>query len=63
MAVDSVIATFQTLPSFNRVYTAYEGIFITLSGVSGKKVPDLYDWIGAVMCLAGVSVMLWVPHR
>nr|WP_242662978.1 hypothetical protein [Bacillus paralicheniformis] len=27
-----------------------------------KKTPDLYDWAGAVICLAGVSVMLWAPR-
>ena len=25
-------------------------------------MPDLYDWIGALICLVGVSVMLWAPR-
>jgi hypothetical protein len=25
--------------------------------------PDLYDWIGAGICLVGVSVMIFVPHQ
>ena len=28
-----------------------------------KKVPDIYDWIGAAICLVGVSIMLWVPRH
>lgn len=31
-------------------------------GLVDKKTPDLYDWAGAVICLAGVSVMLWAPR-
>ncbi|MCY7583072.1 hypothetical protein MH131_04765, partial [Bacillus safensis] len=26
------------------------------------KTPDLYDWMGALICLAGVSVMLFAPR-
>ena len=28
-----------------------------------KKTPDLYDWIGAGICLIGVSVMLFAPRQ
>ncbi len=28
-----------------------------------KKAPDLYDWIGAAICLVGVSVILWTPRN
>ncbi|ODA15704.1 hypothetical protein A5N86_15835 [Geobacillus thermoleovorans] len=62
-----VIATFQSFPSFGRVYAAYGGVFIVLSVLWGwlvdQKTPDRYDRIGAVICLAGVSVMLWAPHQ
>lgn len=62
-----VIATFQTFPSFGRVYAAYGGVFIVLSVLWGwgidKKTPDLYDWVGAMICLVGVSVMLWAPRN
>ncbi|KIQ94862.1 hypothetical protein LH47_01042 [Anoxybacillus thermarum] len=42
LALYGVIATFQSFPSFGRVYAAYEGIFILLSllwgdGGSTKK--------------------------
>ncbi len=60
-------STFQIFPSFGRVYAAYGGVFIVLSILWGwgvdKKSPDLYDWIGAVICLIGVSVILWAPRN
>lgn len=62
-----VIATFQTFPSFGRVYAAYGGVFIVLSVLWGwsidKKTPDLYDLVGAGICLVGVSVMLFAPRH
>jgi small multidrug resistance family-3 protein len=67
LAVYGVIATFQIFPSFGRVYAAYGGVFIVLSILWGwgvdKKTPDLYDWIGAAICLIGVSVILWAPRN
>lgn len=61
-----VIATFQSFPTFGRVYAAYGGVFIFLSVLWGwgvdKKAPDLYDWIGAGICLIGVIVMLAAPR-
>jgi len=67
LALYGVIATFQSFPSFGRVYAAYGGIFIVLSVLWGwgidKKTPDLYDWIGAAICLVGVSVMLLAPRN
>jgi small multidrug resistance family-3 protein len=65
LALYGVIATFQTFPSFGRVYAAYSGVFIILSVLWGwgvdKKTPDLYDWLGAAVCLVGVAIMLWAP--
>ncbi|MGG3573994.1 YnfA family protein [Bacillus gobiensis] len=62
LALYGVIATFQSFPSFGRVYAAYGGVFIILSVLWGwgidKKTPDTYDWVGAAICLAGVLVML-----
>lgn len=62
-----VIVTFQTFPSFGRVYAAYGGVFVFLSVLWGwgmdKKTPDLYDFIGAVICLVGVSVILFAPRQ
>ncbi|RAP19109.1 hypothetical protein C2W59_01352 [Bacillus pumilus] len=28
-----------------------------------RKTPDLYDWVGALICLIGVSMMLFAPRN
>lgn len=62
-----IIPTLQKFPNFGRVYAAYGGVFIILAILWGwgidKKTPDIYDWIGAVICIVGVSVMLWAPRQ
>lgn len=66
LAIYGVVATFQSFPTFGRVYAAYGGIFIVLSVLWGwgvdRKLPDLYDWLGAAICLVGVGVMLLAPR-
>ncbi|MEZ2661595.1 YnfA family protein [Aneurinibacillus aneurinilyticus] len=61
-----VIPTFQTFPTFGRVYAAYGGVFIILAVLWGwgidKKTPDIYDWVGSIVCLIGVSIILWAPR-
>lgn len=61
-----VLPTLQSFPNFGRVYAAYGGIFIFLAVLWGwlvdKKTPDLYDWLGAAVCMAGVAIMLWAPR-
>ena len=62
-----IIPTLQNYPSFGRGYAAYGGIFIVLALLWGwwidKNTPDVYDWIGAALCMAGVSVILWAPRH
>ncbi len=62
-----VIPTFQPETNFGRVYAAYGGIFIVLSTLWGwwvdRKPPDIYDWVGAVICLIGISVIMWAPRH
>ena len=62
-----VIVTFQTFPTFGRVYAAYGGVFVFLSVLWGwgidKKTPDFYDFLGAGICLIGVSVILFAPRQ
>ncbi|MDO7904849.1 YnfA family protein [Paenibacillus sp. JX-17] len=66
LVVYGIIPTLQKFPSFGRVYAAYGGVFIILAVLWGwavdKKTPDLYDWIGAAICMIGVSIMLWAPR-
>ncbi|MGJ4856800.1 YnfA family protein [Labrys sp. La1] len=50
-----------------RAYAAYGGIYIAASllwlwGVEGIR-PDHWDLIGGVLCLAGMAVILFAPHR
>ncbi|KRW90684.1 hypothetical protein SD51_13355 [Alicyclobacillus tengchongensis] len=56
-----VVATFQVF-SFGKAYAAYGGAFIVMALLwgwwVGNTTPDLNEWIGAVICLVGVSVML-----
>lgn len=58
-----VIATWQSFPDFGRVYAVYGGIFIAMSLLWGwwidRKMPDLYDLIGCLICLIGVAVIIW----
>lgn len=67
LVIYGVIPTFQQFPNFGRVYAAYGGVFIILSVLWGwwidRKTPDFYDFTGALICLAGVSVMLWAPRH
>ncbi|GHI01507.1 YnfA family protein [Neobacillus kokaensis] len=62
-----IVPTLQKFPSFGRVYAAYGGVFVILSVLWGwgvdRKTPDTYDWIGAVICLIGVSIILWGPRH
>ena len=60
-----IIPTFQPV-HFGRVYAAYGGVFIVLSLLWGWRVdgiaPDRYDVAGALICLAGVAVMMYAPR-
>src|SRR5437667_12880633 len=60
--VYGVVPTLQPAP-FGRVYAAYGGVFVVLSllwgGVVAREAPDRFDVIGAVLCLAGVSVLTY----
>ncbi len=51
---------------FGRTYAAYGGVFIVMSllwgwGVDGVR-PDGADVAGAVVCLAGVAIILYWPR-
>lgn len=48
---------------FGRVYAAYGAVFVVMSVLWGwgidHREPDVRDWVGAGICLAGVAVMMW----
>ena len=60
-----IIPTFQPA-HFGRVYAAYGGFFIVLSLMWGwildGNVPDRFDLMGAVIALAGVSLIMYWPR-
>lgn len=66
LAAYGVVAALQPIPEFGRVYAAYGGIFIVMALIWGVVVdsfaPDRYDLLGALICLAGVAVMV-IPSR
>ena len=57
-----VVAALQPISEFGRVYAAYGGVFIALSLAWGVAVdgfrPDRYDLLGAIICVAGILVMV-----
>jgi small multidrug resistance family-3 protein len=60
------VATFQPDPHFGRILAAYGGVFVAGSLAWGVLVdgfrPDRYDLVGAVLCLAGVAVIMYAPR-
>lgn len=61
-----VVATLQSDDNFGRVLAAYGGIFVAGSLAWGMVAdgyrPDRYDVIGALVCLAGMAVILYAPR-
>jgi small multidrug resistance family-3 protein len=61
-----VIPTLQPEANFGRIYAAYGGIFVIMSTFWGwwvdGKTPDVYDWAGAGVCVAGVALIMWAPR-
>eukprot|EP00850_Spirogloea_muscicola_P021186 SM000240S08603 [mRNA] locus=s240:17999:18720:+ [translate_table: standard] len=61
-----IIPTLQD-SAFGRTYAAYGGFFIVLSLLWGWAFdgnrPDLWDWLGAVISLAGVCIIMFAPRH
>jgi small multidrug resistance family-3 protein len=60
------VATLQPDPNFGRILAAYGGVFVAGSLLwavllDGFK-PDRYDLTGAVICLIGVTVIMYAPR-
>lgn len=61
-----VVAAFQPDANFGRVLAAYGGVFIVGSLVWGMVLdgfrPDRWDVAGALVCLAGVALIMYGPR-
>ncbi|MFE5947093.1 YnfA family protein [Streptomyces sp. NPDC056480] len=61
-----VVATLQSDDDFGRILAAYGGIFVAGSIAWGMVAdgyrPDRYDVIGALVCLAGMAVIMYAPR-
>ena len=61
-----LVATLQPDASFGRILAAYGGVFVAGSLAWGMVVdgfrPDRYDVAGALVCLAGVAVIMYAPR-
>lgn len=60
------VATLQPDAHFRRILAAYGGVFVAGSLAWGFALdgfrPDRYDLAGALICLAGVAVIMYVPR-
>lgn len=60
------VATLQPDAHIGRILAAYGGVFVVGSLAWAMAVdrfrPDRYDLIGALMCLAGVAVIMYAPR-
>ncbi|WP_380175399.1 YnfA family protein [Kineococcus sp. DHX-1] len=60
------VATLQPDASFGRILAAYGGVFVAGSLAWGAVVdgyrPDRWDVAGALVCLAGVAMIMYAPR-
>ncbi|MET8590431.1 YnfA family protein [Streptomyces sp. NPDC005078] len=60
------VATFQSDDNFGRILAAYGGIFVAGSIAWGMIAdgyrPDRFDIVGALVCLAGMAVIMYAPR-
>jgi len=66
LIIYGVIPTLQRSDDFGRIYAAYGGVFVVASllwgwGIDGAQ-PDLWDWAGAAVVLAGVGIIYFAPR-
>jgi small multidrug resistance family-3 protein len=66
LAFYGFVAAFQSEVHFGRVLAAYGGVFVAGSLAWAMVVdgfrPDRYDLAGALLCLAGVAVIMYAPR-
>ena len=60
------VATLQPDAHFGRILAAYGGVFVAGSLAWGMALdgfrPDRYDLTGALICLLGVTVIMYAPR-
>ena len=65
LLIYSLIQTLQSF-GFGRTFAAYGGVFILVALLWGwlidHQMPDRWDWIGGVVCLAGIAIILAAPR-
>ncbi|MDI5962615.1 YnfA family protein [Streptantibioticus silvisoli] len=66
LGVYGFVATLQPSSEFGRILAAYGGVFVAGSliwaMVADHYRPDRFDVLGAVICLIGVGVIMYVPR-
>ncbi len=66
LGVYGFFASLQPDANFGRILAAYGGVFVAGSLVWGMVVdgfrPDRWDVAGALLCLAGVAVIMYAPR-
>jgi small multidrug resistance family-3 protein len=66
LGVYGFVATLQPDSHFGRILAAYGGVFVVGSLIWGYVAdgyrPDRFDVIGALVCLVGVSVIMYAPR-
>ncbi|MFR9726306.1 YnfA family protein [Streptomyces sp. MS19] len=67
LGVYGFVATLQPDAEFGRVLAAYGGVFVAGSLAWGMVAdgfrPDRWDVVGALLCLVGVAVIMYVPRE
>ncbi|MEV6772022.1 YnfA family protein [Nocardia sp. NPDC051030] len=66
LGVYGFVATLQPDANFGRILAAYGGVFVAGSLAWGMAMdgfrPDRWDVIGAVVCLVGVTLIMYMPR-
>jgi small multidrug resistance family-3 protein len=67
LGIYGFVATLQPDAQFGRILAAYGGVFVVGSLLWGAVFdgfrPDRYDVAGALVCLAGVGLIMYAPRR
>ncbi|MGW1888436.1 YnfA family protein [Streptomyces sp. NPDC001970] len=66
LGVYGFVATLQPDAHFGRILAAYGGVFVAGSLAGGMVAygyrPDRWDIVGALVCLAGMAVIMYAPR-